>query len=82
MERPKINYPCEWSYQIIGTDEKELKEAAVKILGNNRYKICLSNKSRGGKYVSLCITMIVASEEHRNRVYISLSEHPAVKIMF
>ena len=82
MERPKIDYPCEWPYQIIGSEEHALKQAVAEILGNNKYELSVSNKSSGGKYIALYVTTIVASEEHRNRIFAFLGAHPSVKIVF
>ena len=35
MKRPKIEYPCEWEYLIIGKDEDSLRQAASEALKNS-----------------------------------------------
>ncbi len=81
MNKPQIDYPCEWSYTIIGADENALREAAKAALGLKAFTVTVSNKSRSGKYTSLIITTNVLSEEERNSICKNLSAHPAVKIV-
>jgi putative lipoic acid-binding regulatory protein len=81
MLKPKIEYPGEWSYTIIGSDEGVLKEAASQVLSGKAFSIAVSKKSRSGKYISMNITTIVASEEERNDLFRKLSGHPAIKIV-
>lgn len=75
----KINYPCEWEYRIIGTNEESLKLAVSEILGNKKYVLSFSNISKTGKYISLSLSAFVENEDTRNRIYISLRKHTAVK---
>ena len=79
MKQPKINYPCEWGYRIIGIDGEALKNAVVDILGERKYNLSFSNISSGGTYISLELTTTVENEEVRNRIYTALGTHPAVK---
>lgn len=77
--KPKIEYPCEWEYRIIGTDEELLKAAAEEILTNRKYNISFANISKTGKYISLSLKTVVETEEIRNNIYIALRSHTAVK---
>lgn len=79
MNRPKIDYPCEWEYRIIGLDEEELRRLVSEILKAKQYTLSFSNISKAGKYISLSLKTIVATEVKRNDMYISLRKHPAVK---
>lgn len=81
MSKPQINYPCEWSYTIIGAEERSLREAADQALSGKAFSIALSKKSKGGKYVSMNITTQVASEEERNGIFKKLCGQTAVKIV-
>lgn len=81
MSKPQIKYPCEWSYTIIGVEERGLREAANQALSGKVFSIALSKKSKGGKYVSMNITTHVASEEERNGIFKKLCGQTSIKIV-
>jgi putative lipoic acid-binding regulatory protein len=81
MNEPTIEYPCEWSFRIIGTDEQALRQAASENLGALAYRVTLSNQSRGKKYLSMNITLNVETQAMRDQIFTALEEHPAVKFM-
>jgi putative lipoic acid-binding regulatory protein len=81
MNRPEIEYPCAWSYRVIGTDEKTLRHAISECLEGREYRVSLSSSSSSGKYISLNLETIVHSEEIRVSTYHSLGRHPSVKIV-
>jgi len=74
-----MDYPCSWSYQIIGVDEDGLRRVVAEIIQDRTYKIALSRSSEKGKYQSFCLDVVVESEGHRLAVYDALRAHPAVK---
>ncbi|MCK9196355.1 MAG: DUF493 domain-containing protein [Syntrophales bacterium] len=76
-----INYPCPWSYQIIGADEDSLRRAVAEIIQDRTYRMVLSRSSEKGKYRSFQLEIVVESEGHRLAVYEALRAHPAVKIV-
>ncbi|MCP4449913.1 MAG: DUF493 domain-containing protein [Planctomycetes bacterium] len=81
MDGPTIEYPCEWSFRIIGTDEKALRQAASESLGAMAYHITLSNQSRGKKYLSMNLTVTVETQAARDQIFAVLEKHPAVRFM-
>ena len=81
MNRPEIEYPCTWSYRVIGTDEKSLRQAISECVEDREYKVSLSSSSSSGKYISLNLEIIVHSEEARVSIYQSLGKHPLVKFV-
>ncbi len=78
MKKPHIEYPRKWDYKLFGTNEGNLRKAVVEVMGANKYELALSRKSSGGKYVSLHLETEVYSEDERNKIYTSLSNHKAV----
>ena len=78
MKRPKITYPCQWGYRIIGTDGEAMKCAVEDVLADKQYELSFSNISSAGKYISLELTVFVENEEVRNRIFTALSSHPAM----
>jgi hypothetical protein len=81
MQQPEIEYPCEWEYRVIGSNDVLLRHAVAEIFADKIYTLSLSNVSSGAKYLSLAVTTIVINEEERNNLYVSLRKHSAVKIV-
>ncbi|HPC33231.1 MAG TPA: DUF493 domain-containing protein [Syntrophales bacterium] len=81
QKKAVINYPCPWSYRVIGADEEELRRAVAEIVQDRSYRMVLSRSSANGKYQSFCVEMIVESEGHRIALYQALRNHEAVKIV-
>ena len=74
MDRPHIDYPCPWDYQIIGENEERLR-GAVAVVVNDRYVLTLSHRSKNGRYTSMQLTIEVRSDEHRMEVFEGLRQH-------
>ncbi|NQV35294.1 MAG: DUF493 domain-containing protein [Phycisphaeraceae bacterium] len=81
MNEPIIQYPREWSYRIIGSDEQALRQAASESLGSLAYRVTLSNQSRGKKYLSMNITLNVETQAMRDQIFSALKRHAAVKFL-
>jgi len=79
--RPKIDYPCLWQYKVITTDISQVRQVVEEHLGDAPYSFSESNKSSGGKYVSMNLELTVHSDYHRLRLYEVLAAHPAVKVV-
>ncbi len=84
MKKPKIKYPCTWTYKIFGTDKSSLRRGVNRIMKNrkNNYNLNFSNKSRSGKYVSMSLQTTVSSEKVRNEIYNALKEAKEVVVLF
>ena len=80
-KRPIIEYPTKWDYKVIGEDIDKLLKAIEETVNGLEYEITPSNISKGGKYFSLNLTVVVLSEVMRNRVFRDLDDHPNVKIV-
>ena len=81
MDHPNIEYPCQWSYRVIGTSEYELRQAASECIDVPEVDISLSNHSAKGTYISLNIAVQVQSELMRDCFFMALKDHPAVKFI-
>ena len=80
-KRPIIKYPTKWDYKVIGEDIDKLLKAIEETVNGLEYEVTPSNISKGGKYFSLNLTVVVLSEVMRNRVFRDLDDHPNVKIV-
>ncbi len=76
--RPKIDYPCEWSYKVIGKNVDELLKAIENAAGGIEYTVTPSNISKKGNYFSLNFSLEVPNEVVRNLVYEKLDKNDDV----
>ncbi len=81
MEKQIIEYPCQWSYRIIGRDEDLMRCAVAECMKEVKYQLKTSNSSRSGKYVSLNLETVVLNEDVRNRIYVDLKNMTCVKMV-
>lgn len=80
-KRPKIEYPTEWQYKLIGRDIDELLKAVEEVLPGLEYEVKFSNVSRNEKYYSLNVLVIVTSEALRDIIFQKFSNHSEVKFV-
>ena len=78
---PVIEYPTKWGYKIIGTDVDMLLKAVEEATPGLEYEVTPSNISKGDKYYSLNVTVVVSSEVVRDLVFQKLSDHPDIKMV-
>ncbi|MCK5367825.1 MAG: DUF493 domain-containing protein [Cyclobacteriaceae bacterium] len=81
MKKPIINYPCKWSYKVIGSDQAFLAEEILNKLKHIKFEINLSNQSSQGTYVSFKIEAYVNSENERIDIFNVLKDIPTVKFV-
>jgi len=81
LERPEIDYPCAWSYRVIGEDCSQVEEAIIAACSPLRVKISYSHSSSSGKYHSLNAELEVPTEEVRLQIYENLKSSPAIKVI-
>jgi len=79
--RPKIDYPCSWQYKIFGESAQAIQEVVETALIGRTFALTLSNVSRGGRYVSMNLELMVFTEEERLELYRIIAAHPAVKVV-
>ena len=79
--RPEIDYPCEWSYKLIGTNKTALQTCIFEVVGERAYKTKGGNTSSKGKFHSINMTCKVESEIDRNTIFKAFSDHKDVKMV-
>jgi uncharacterized protein len=80
-EKPKIDFPCEWSYKVFGSDKVQLEEAINQVLTERPYRIVKATKSSKGKYISLTIKLTIMNQEELDMYYNALAKHASIKIV-
>lgn len=81
MKKPFIEYPCTWSYRVIGTDESVMVRKIPLKLSAVKHTVSPGNQSRKGNYISLNIDVIVTSESERMSIIPLLRSIPGVKMV-
>ena len=77
----KIEYPCRWTYKIIGSDRERMESAISEIVREREHTLNLSRSSEGGKYHSLKLQINIDDDESRVEIYEALRKHPAIKFV-
>ena len=80
-KRPNIEYPLKWDYKIIGENIDRLIAAIEESVEGYEYDLTPSNISKGGKYYSLNLSVLVVSEVVRDLIFQKLEEHPSIKMV-
>jgi putative lipoic acid-binding regulatory protein len=80
-QRPEIEYPCEWSYKVIGKDVDKILEAIEDASSGLKYDVTPSNISRNGNYFSLNFKIEVPSEFVRDLIYQKLGKNSHIKMV-
>jgi uncharacterized protein len=77
-ERPELNYPCEWTYKVIGKDVDKLIAAIEHASLELEYEVSPSNVSKNENYFSLNFKVTVPSEAARDIIYQKLNNNKDV----
>ncbi len=81
MESAIVEYPCEWSFRLIGSDAQLIRKAVEEYMRDSTYTLLPSNTSSSGKYVSLNLETVVSDENARNQIYEDLKKIPSLKMV-
>ena len=80
-EKPNIEYPCEWGYKIIGTDDTKLEAVICEVMGSRKHKNKGRNSSSKGKFHALSTVCQVESQVERDALFKAFQEHKDVKMV-
>ena len=76
-----IEYPCNWSYKLISQHHDHTKEAIIDVIAQKEHTLTPSNASKGGKYVSMNLELLVMNEDERNFIFEALKAHVKIKMV-
>lgn len=80
-EKLELTYPCSWSYKLIASEVEALKNAIRDVIDEREHKLTHSKNSKGGKYISMNLDMLVHNEDDRNFIYQALKAHQHIKMV-
>jgi putative lipoic acid-binding regulatory protein len=80
-EKLELTYPCSWSYKLIAGEKEALEKAIHDVIQERIHSLTHSKNSKGGKYISMNLDMIVHNEDDRNFIYEALKQHQNIKMV-
>ncbi|MFH1460087.1 MAG: DUF493 domain-containing protein [Candidatus Omnitrophota bacterium] len=81
-KKTQIKYPCIWLYKVIGTNRNDIEKSIKNVIGDTKIKICFSNISNKGKYISFNLQVTVNNQKQRDDIYEKLKAESGIKIVF
>lgn len=80
-QKLELEYPCTWCYKVVAYERAGIEIAAMEIFMERTYSLNPSNTSKGGKYISMNLELLVHNEDERNYFYETLKAHPHIKMV-
>ena len=80
-QKLELEYPCNWKYKVITAHEDHTKEAILDVINERFHTLTHSKNSKGGKYVSMNLELLVQNEDDRNFIFEALKAHQKVKMV-
>ena len=80
-EKLELTYPCSWAYKLISGEKEALEKAIHDVILEREHKLVHSKNSKGGKYVSMNLELLVHNEDDRNFIYEALKAHQNIKMV-
>lgn len=77
----ELDYPCNWCYKVIASEEAALKQAIKDVIEDREHKLTSSNKSKTGKYTSMNLDLLVHNEDDRTFIFEALKKHQNIKMV-
>jgi len=80
-EKLELTYPCSWAYKLIAGEKEALEKAIHDVISDREHNLTHSKNSKGGKYVSMNLDLLVHNEDDRNFIYEALKAHQNIKMV-
>ena len=80
-DKLELTYPCSWAYKLIAGEKEALQKAIHDVILEREHKLTHSKNSKGGKYVSMNLELLVHNEDDRNFIYEALKAHQNIKMV-
>ena len=83
---PELNFPCEYPIKVIGQDEDDFFAFVIDLVTRHAPEVMPHefsvNRSSGGKYAAVSVTIIAESRQQVNALYKEMGEHKRIKVAF
>ena len=77
----ELTYPCQWNYKVIIESHVEIITVATFVLGEREHTVRKSNNSKGGKYKSHNVSLLVHNDDDRLEIFHQFKSHDNVKMV-
>lgn len=77
----ELEYPCNWTYKVIASEQKALHQAIIDVLNEREHKLTSSNSSKTGKYTSMNLELLVHNEDDRTFIFEALKQHQDIRMV-
>ena len=81
QNKPKIEYPTNWGFKLIGKDKESLLACIKEVMGDKEHLCSVGNASRTGKFHSYNTSCVVKSQEERDRLFKCFQDHDDVEMV-
>jgi len=81
QDKPKIEYPTNWGFKLIGKDKEKLLACIKETMGEKEHLCSLGNASKTGKFHSYNASCTVESKEERDKLFKCFQEHDDVDMV-
>jgi len=81
ISKPKIEYPCDWGFKLIGTNKEQLEACINQTMAHRDYECKEGNVSSKGKFISINAKCEVCSQEERDKLFKTFRNHCDVKMV-
>jgi putative lipoic acid-binding regulatory protein len=81
QDKPKIEYPTQWGFKLIGRDKEALLRCIKEAMEDKEHLCSLGNASKTGKFHSYNASCVVESQEERDRIFKYCQEHQDVDMV-
>ncbi len=85
QEQGPLVFPTEFPIKIMGFNRLEFEPQMLEIVRGHAPDLDLNRvevrQSRGGKYLSITVTVLARSRAQLDAIYLDLTAHPLVKVV-
>lgn len=75
----QIDYPCPWVYRLLGESEAAIRAAIAVVVQEREHAIAIGRSSRGGRYLSVHLRLVVTSDGDRTTILSALQTHSSIR---
>lgn len=80
-QKLELTYPCTWCYKVVAYERAGIEIAAMEIFCEREYSLVPSKTSKGGKYISMNLELLVHNEDERTYFFETLKAHQHIKMV-
>ncbi|MDD3462509.1 MAG: DUF493 domain-containing protein [Sulfurospirillaceae bacterium] len=80
-QKLKLDYPCSWEYKLVIQAHHDIGPIVKEVLQQREHSIQKSQQSKGGKYTSYSLSVLVHCDDDRKALFEILKSHQSIKFV-